>query len=318
MSTTKRIFGNTWKQIERSGWIAWSSIAVMAVAFLVGTVFAGLAVVLQYAIMSIETRDNVIVLFEVGTDQKVIDEFKAKWQMLPQIKEITFTTEEQAFINLFEDTKESNPTINAALSSQKEKKIDSSLDIKLRSLAEIEAVKQVIQQDINVRLSTLEYDPADAPINLLVADKTIERYKEAFLVIRFLMISMLSLLFVIIFFFILMTVEYRTYNRMEEIGVMQLVGGSLAYIRAPYILEGAYYGALGAAISTVTIAVAGYFLIYYDRASAFAELIGDWTRGIELPELDLLSVGLLTLGLITFGALLGALISYVAIRRYIK
>ena len=132
------------------------------------------------------------------------------------------------------------------------------------------------------------------------------------------MLGLLILLFVIIFFFILMTVEYRTYNRMEEIGVMQLVGGSLSYIRAPYIFEGALYGAIGAAISNTIIGVVWYMLFIQRPDNAFAQLVAQWTRGIDLPAIGFLEVIGLFLVTIVFGFVLGAMISYIAIRRYIK
>lgn len=318
MNNSKRVLDNTWKQIQRSGWIAWSSIAVMTVAFLVGTIFAGLAVVLQLAIQSIETRDNIIVLFEVGTEPSLITELEQKWSDIPQIKAITYTTEEEAYQLYYEDTKGVDPVVNAALESQDEKKLDSSLDIQLYSLHDIDKVTEIIESDIRGELAQLDYDETQPPIQLLVDDESIESYKEAFSVIRALMIGLLSLLFVIIFFFILMTVEYRTYNRMEEIGVMQLVGGSLAYIRAPYILEGGFYGAVGAALSTLIIGVIYAWLFVIDSAGAFATLVAEWTRGIALPDASLILIVVVVSGIVVFGGFLGSLISYIAIRRYIK
>ncbi len=318
MSTTKRVFENTWKQIQRSGWIASSSIAVMSVAFLVGTVFGGLALLLEHYIQFIETRDNMLVFFEVGTDPELITDLQNQWSQFPEIKGITYTDEEQAYQDYFDATLGIDPINNAALAAQEEKKLDSSLEIRLFSLNDVYIVADKIQEDIDSELVDLQYDVTEPPIRLSYDDENIERLIETFSTIRYLTIGLMSLLFVIIFFFILMTVEYRTYNRMEEIGVMQLVGGSLAYIRAPYVLEGAVYGAVGATVSSTIIGIVWWILFEYNSDGAFAQQVTEWTRSIDLPTLQLFDIAGIFVLMALLGGLLGGFISYVAIRRYIK
>lgn len=318
MGTTKRVIENTWKQIQRSGWIAWSSIAVMSVAFLVGTVFGGLALLLEHYIQFIETRDNMLVFFEVGTDPDLISDLQQKWSGLSQIKGISYTDEEQAYEDYFDATIGVDPINNAALAAQEEKKLDSSLEIRLNSLNDVYEVADLIQQDIDSELVNLQYDVTEPPIRLSYDDENIDRLIETFSTIRYLTIGLMSLLFIIIFFFILMTVEYRTYNRMEEIGVMQLVGGSLSYIRAPYVLEGGVYGAIGAAVSSAIIGVVWWVLFDYNADGAFAQQVTEWTRSIALPTLSFLEILSVFGVMVLMGGVLGGLISYIAIRRYIK
>lgn len=314
-----RVLVNASKQVARSGWIAWSSVAVMALAFFVGSVFAGIAYIAHLKIQSIETRDNMLVFFEEGTDQALIQRLRSKWEQIPEIRSIGYTTEEEAYNQYFEDTKLTAPIENQLLANKESKTLMSSLDIRLQNLDALDKVTDEIMVDINLELERLEYAPGTLPpIDLRIDDQSLDQMKEIFLVVRVAGIVLITLLGIIIFFFILMTVEYRTYNRMEEIGVMQLVGGSLSYIRAPFILEGAFYGALGAFISTATIALIAVFVLVINSQSSVAIYIFQQLQSVDLPNITILGwVGVLA-AFVTAGGLLGGFISYLAIRRYIK
>lgn len=314
-----RILANTFKQIKRSGWVAWSSVAVMTLAFFVATIFGGLALISNLYIQFIETRDNVLVFFEVGSEREVIDDLRAKWQQLPQVKSIDFTSEEEAYQIYLADTIVTNPAQYKVLSEFKEKKLNSSLDIQLYSLDDLSIIRTTLQADIDAQLNKLEdYDPKDPPYVLRINDETLDDLREVFSVLRIGGTIVISLLFIIIFFFTLMTVEFRTYNRMEEIGVMQLVGGSLWYIRAPYILEGAIYGLLGALISAVIIAGVGISMFVLNPNSAVSVFLYERISVLPIPHISWYMWIVIFAINLALGFFLGAFSSYLAIRRYIK
>ncbi len=313
-----RIVTNTAKQIKRSGWVAGSSIAVMALAFFVATIFGGLAYLSNLYIQFIETRDNVLVFFAVGTEQKTIDTLKSKWEGLSEVRSIGFTTEEQAYDTYLAETAATKPIEYQLLSEYQVKKLPSSLDIQLYSLNDINTVRQTLVDDIDSQLGTMKYDPADPPIVLRIDDQTLDELRQVFSALRVGGGVVLAMLFIIIFFFTLMTVEFRTYNRMEEIGVMQLVGGSLAYIRAPYILEGGFYGVMGALISSLIIGAVGIAVFVLNPTSALALFIHERISILPLPSIHWWGWIILMFAEIALGFILGAFSSFLAIRRYIK
>src|SRR5262245_38818036 len=92
-----RIIENTKKQIDRSGWGRLGSVEVMKITFIVEIIFGGLAFLSNLWIQFIESRSNILVFFEVGMDQSIIDNLQAKWTQDGRIKNINYTTEEQAF-----------------------------------------------------------------------------------------------------------------------------------------------------------------------------------------------------------------------------
>lgn len=361
-----RIIANTSKQISRSGWAGWGSISVMTLAFLVASIFGGLAYVSNLYIQFIERKSNLLVFFEVGMDQEIINSLQSKWQENPKIKSINYTNELEAY-NLYSDyTSRVQPEIYAVLKTKEEKKLPSSLDIQVWTLDDIDEVREFINKDIEAELKNLEIinieeevvqenmegetgketdsdaaseretadeeiliqedkprykyakDADDVPIILKIDDENLEQLRQVFFAIRITGVIIISLLFAVIFFFTFMTVEFRLSNQMEEIGVMQLVGGSLFFIRAPYILEGGFYGFIGSLLSSFILGSVLTSVFVINDDSAIAIFAYKNFSKLQWPGMDVLEIGLLFLALAMCGFMLGALSSYLSIRRYIR
>ncbi len=101
------------------------------------------------------------------------------------------------------------------------------------------------------------------------------------------------------------TMRLALSRRSREVDVLKLVGATDAYVRGPFVVEGAVQGGIGAALSVVMTGV--LFLILRDSFdAALGTLLGGTPR--FLPILP-------CLGLILLGAFLGALSSYASLRR---
>ncbi|MCS7317670.1 MAG: permease-like cell division protein FtsX [Candidatus Dojkabacteria bacterium] len=367
----KRIINNTTKQILRAGWSAWASISVMTLAYMVGSIFLGIAYFAHLNIRKIESRNNMIVFFEIGMDKEIINRLWEKWKSYPDIREITFTSEEEAY-NMFSDyTAKVSPIHYETLKSFREPKLNSSLDIKLHSIENFETLKKMLQKDIdeenkkliiynfNEQVDTTQsidqtmdvtilptptntdkdnlqnsisaiptssqvvrykYSTMDGrpPIILKSDDTKLEQQRELFNSLRIVGISIIVLLFIVIFFFTFMTVEFRLYNQMEEISVMQLVGGSLFFIRAPYILEGGFYGFVGALISSVFLSFILLSIFVWNSDSVISKFFWENFADLEWPYITQEGLILVILCIAMSGFILGAASSFLSIRRYIK
>lgn len=335
-----RIFANTAKQISRSGWSAWASISVMTLAFLVATIFGGLAYVSNVYIQYIESKSNVLVFFEEGMDKEVIDALQSKWANNPKVKDITYTTEEDAY-NLYADyTAVVQKEVYTVLKTKESKTLPSSLDIQIYSLSELAALKSDLEADIEAANKDLQIintsqvsenpasfpqvtyqyskDPTQKPIVLKVDDQSLDQLRQVLYFLRVVGIAVLAILFIGIFFFTFLAIEFRLQSQTEEIGVMQLVGGSLFFIRSPYILEGGFYGLVGAAISSLLI---GGFLVavfVLNKSSTVSVFLYKMFNQLPWPDISGLGLVAVVIGLSLVGFLIGALSSYLSIRRYIR
>jgi cell division transport system permease protein len=107
---------------------------------------------------------------------------------------------------------------------------------------------------------------------------------------------------------IMNTVRLAAVNRREETGIMRLVGASSWSIQAPFILQSALAGFVGALLAS-GILLLGYQLIVADqlsqnyRVTAYIGPSAVWTT---IPWIFLLGVGLASLA------------SFLTLRRYLK
>jgi len=161
-------------------------------------------------------------------------------------------------------------------------------------------------------------DPTEPPITLVVDSQNIEAQKQLFSKLRLAGFGVMALLGVFITIFIFMTVEFRLFNQKEEIGVMQLVGGSLGFIRAPYVLEGGFYGFFGALLSSMVIAGLGVAFLIIEIDPTISNFVFRELGYLPWPDWGILEGIIVTLGLSLVGSVLGSLSSYLSIRRYIR
>ena len=104
------------------------------------------------------------------------------------------------------------------------------------------------------------------------------------------------------------TVRLTVYARREEIRILQLVGATRWFVRAPFLLEGMVWGLSGGILSATTLWLLNQFLA--PKLSAGVTL---WLDGMSIrlfrPEL--------ALSMVVCGTVLGVLCSGLAVRRFL-
>ena len=107
------------------------------------------------------------------------------------------------------------------------------------------------------------------------------------------------IIFLSVVFVVSNTVRLTILHRQKAIDVMKLVGATNAYIRTPFVIEGALQGIVGSLLAT------GLLAVFYIFASRY------------IADLSFLRAEAV-LVFVIFCALLGALGSYTAMRRFLK
>lgn len=306
MTDFKRILKNTWKQIRRSGWLALASVFVMTLAFFISSIFTIIAYTSNLFLNSIENKPHIYVFFKSGTSEETILAKQQEWSNLPEVSMIEFTSETEALDEFRDVQQRVNPDIAETIRSDV---LPPSLGIRLYSISDADTI---------INLVTQEQETNDSIFAIRFSRETIDTIKILFYWIRLGGGIIMGLLLLVIFFFTLLTVEFRTFIRSEEIGIMQLVGGSLWFIRMPFIMEGLFYGLLGSIISTLSISAIGYYILVLQRDSNAVTFVYNLLGGLNWPSLNLLDylAGFVVIALI--GAFIGSMNSFIAIRRYIN
>ncbi|MBN1915616.1 hypothetical protein JW796_01300 [Candidatus Dojkabacteria bacterium] len=305
-ATFSRALKTSTKQIKRSGWLAWASISVMTLAFIVAQIFLFLGYTANLFLKFIENKPHIYIFFNPGTEKKEILDLKSRWEKEENIDFIEYTSEEQALQEFKEHNEKTNPLAAEAI---RENVLPASLAIRLKRIEDAQGIidKSKIEASKNDDISQIGY-----------SQEIINNIKDAFFWIRLAGTIIMGLLFVVIFFFTLLTVEFRMFSRSEEIRIMQLVGGSLWYIRLPFILEGGIYGGIGAFVSTAIFALLGIFMFVAQAGSPTITFLTNFFGDLDWISINPISIFLFFIISTITGILLGAFNSFVAIRNYIK
>jgi len=104
------------------------------------------------------------------------------------------------------------------------------------------------------------------------------------------------------------TIRLTIYARRREIRIMQLVGATNSFIRLPFVLEGAFHGVMGGAVSTVLV-LASYSWVhgYVSEHLNFLELVYSTNFAV-----------LFGLGVMVCGVVFGVLGSVVGLHSYLR
>ncbi|EKE02457.1 MAG: hypothetical protein ACD_20C00383G0009 [uncultured bacterium] len=105
-------------------------------------------------------------------------------------------------------------------------------------------------------------------------------------------------------FIISNTIHLVIQARKQEIEIMRMMGVSNWYIRAPYILQGSFYGFLGASIALIPL---NLLQSYLDKFFGFFQV-----------SMSSAGLNIVTLSVLLMGILVGAGGSIISIRKYLK
>jgi cell division transport system permease protein len=121
-------------------------------------------------------------------------------------------------------------------------------------------------------------------------------------------VGLLAILVVVSIVIVMNTIRTAVYHRRKEIEVMKLVGATEWFVRGPFVIEGVMTGLIAAAIALALLVVA-----YQPAVDRFHSDVA------FIPlSYDPAFVASLARDLLLGGAMLGALGSYIGVRRYVR
>jgi cell division transport system permease protein len=121
-------------------------------------------------------------------------------------------------------------------------------------------------------------------------------------------LSMLAVLTVASVVIVMNTIRTAVYHRRQEIEVMKLVGATEWFVRGPFVVEGVMTGLIAACLALGILVIAYRpFVQTFQSALFFVPL-----------TYDARFVGVLGNDLLAAGTLLGALGSYIGVRRFVR
>lgn len=144
--------------------------------------------------------------------------------------------------------------------------------------------------------------------NVVYGQTVVERMLQLGVVLRRIGMALIAVFLVVAGIIISNTTRLAVYARRREIGIMQLVGATNAYIRMPFIFEGLVVGLAGAAAAIVLLGVAHATL--WPRMLEALPFIQFNTAVVDVPSL--------VLQLLLLGGIVGSAAAWVAVGRYLQ
>ena len=235
--------------------------------------------------MSINVADD--------TPLQTVYSFRDQLAADPRVVSVTFVTKAEALQQF-----QSDPN-NAALAQQIDgNPLDAKLEVRVRNLSDVSAIDALGRQWPGV-------DPIN-PTNY--QGDFVNRMLQLSQWLGYAGVGLMAILVVVSVVIVMNTIRTAVYHRRKEIEVMKLVGATEWFVRGPFVIEGVMTGLIAAAIALSVLVI------------AYPSVVSRFSADISFIPLsyDPTFISSLARDLLAGGALLGALGSYIGVRRFVR
>ena len=228
-----------------------------------------------------------------GTPLQAVYEYQQQLAADPRVTSVKFVTKEEALAQFKADPN------NVVLAQQIDgNPLDAKLEVRVAKLDDVAAIDTLARRWSGV-------DPTD-PTNY--QGDFVNRMLGLSQWLGVAGIGLLAILVVVSIVIVMNTIRTAVYHRRKEIEVMKLVGATEWFVRGPFVIEGVMTGVIAAAFALALLVIAYEPAVDRFRSDvAFIPL-----------SYDPAFVASLARDLLLGGALLGALGSYIGVRRYVR
>ena len=281
-----------WRNIRRSPYQAVAAIFLMVLTFLSVSFFALGVYSSNKVINYFESKPQVTAFFKDEAKQSQIDSLKNNVSSSGKVAQAKFVSKKEA-LKIYQEQNKNDPLLLDLVTADI---LPSSLEISTYKIEDLTSVSETLKNSSIVQEVVYQKD--------VVA--TLTSWTNALRRIGFAFVLVLS--FVSIFIILTIT-GIKISQKREDIEIMRLIGASSWYVRWPFLLEGVFYGVVGAIVGwTISVVV---LLLATPALASFL-------RGIPVfpvPYTYLLSL----LGIeIIIASALGAFSSSLAVLRYLR
>ncbi|MBC7472262.1 MAG: hypothetical protein H7196_03330 [candidate division SR1 bacterium] len=289
------------KNLVRSFWISATAITVLTVSLSSVALVASLSTVVGFTLRQFDNQISVLAYFREDVDQSVIDTTIKEIKNLPDAKDVKLVTKDDAKKELA-----NSEAGKKALETIKENKGGNPL-LNYLSITpnNTESYSKIIDALNADRYKSLWDGQIENKKDFIGNLQKIYHWTNVgglALVIVFALVSILVMANIL---------RITIYGRKDEIEIMRLVGGTNAYIRGPFIFEGALYNI----IASIIVAI-----IFVPSISLLIPWVENYLKisTSQYTSALILQMYLSILGTIILGTLVGIVTAYFATKRYLK
>ncbi len=303
--TTRRIIKAGFINFWRNGSVSLSAVFVMVVAlFMIGSTLL-LTAFLGTALKELEDKIDINIYLTANASEENIAALREKLTAQSEVKSVTYVSRDEALAN-FRARHENDSRIIQALDEIGGNPLTGVLNVKAKEPSQYEGIAKFLQGKSALSTDTLSIV---GKVNYNDNKVAIERLTRLIGGVQKLGSIITAIMIGISVLITFNTIRLAIFIAREEIGVMRLVGGNNRYIRGPFVVEGIIYG-----LAAGTLTVIMFYPITYWLKSATQGFYG----GVDLLHYFVANFVQIFFILMLSGATLGAVSSYLAVRKYLS
>lgn len=293
-------FINFW----RNGWVSLATVLVVIITlFSIGSLIFAKAI-LSSTLAQIQDKVDVSVYFKTDADEQDILALKSKLEKMGEVKSVEYISREQALEN-FKERHKDNALIMQSLEELGGNPLGAVLNVKAKETSQYETIAKSLESSSELSAETPIIDKINYYQNRVVIDRLTKILDST----KRLGISISIILIIISLLVTFNTVRLAIYSSREEIGIMRLVGASGKFISGPFVIEGIMHGIIA---SIITMA------LFYPCTLWLGKMTQNFFNGINIFEYYVSNFVQLFLIILATGIILGAISSFIAVRRYLR
>ena len=290
----KFALNSAWQSFWRN--LAVSLAAVLSITLIL--ILAGINLLVGHAFSQVldgfrEKVSEISINVSDDTPLQNVYEFQQQLAADPRVVSVKFITKDQALAQFKADPN------NVVFAQQLDgNPLDAKLQVRVRNLTDVAEIDTLARRWPGV-------DPTD-PTNY--QGDFVNRMLGLSQWLNLAGVALLAALVVVSIVIVMNTIRTAVYHRRKEIEVMKLVGATEWFVRGPFVIEGVMTGLIAASIALSLLVV------------AYPPTVARFRADITFIPLtfDPAFVASLARDLLVGGALLGALGSYIGVRRYVR
>ena len=280
------------RNIRRTPYQAVVASLVCFLTFFALLTFLILAAGSQITLRYFESKPQVIAFFKEGTTDADVSALENALKQEERVTNTKYVSKQEA-LEIYRERNKNDPTLLELVTANI---LPASLEISTRTPEDLKPLAEILKKE-----------PAISEV--IVPEDVIVTLTSVTKVIRVVGLSTVALLMIFATLVILMIIGFKIRIKRQEIEIMRLLGASPSFIRNPFILEGIFYGVIGASSAWIF----SYLLLWY-----FTPFLQGFLGEVQiLPVNPLFMLGLLLASLLS-ACIVGYLGAFGAVRRYLR
>lgn len=281
------------RQMRRTPYQALGAILVLFITFFVGYVFSFVVFGSEQVIRYFETRPQVTAFFKNTTSDEDIQAIAEEMRSKPYVAEVKMVSKNEA-LALYKEENQEDPLLLELVTADI---LPASIEVSGKDITALDQIQRDVQE---------HQDKIDEVVYQKSIVDSLAKWTQT---IRYIGIAAIVVLAITSLIIVMIIISMKVAMKRQEIGIMRLLGATSWYIDAPFMIEGMWYGTVSAVLAWGIVALSFLYATPW---------ILDFFGEIQALPTSWIFYVLQLAGGVLFGALIGALASILALRRFIK